>query len=287
MGFVMTAFSASQVLGIPLGLYLSNAWGWHAPFLMIAAVSFAVGLVIFTVLRPVDSHLQNRPDRNPFHHLLATVMKARHQWGFAATITLAMGGFMLMPFGSAFSVHNLGIPLTKLPMVYMATGLASMCTGPLIGRISDAVGKYLTFAVASAAAVAIILWYTRLGVTPIGVVIAINIGMFSAISGRMISSQALSSAIPAPQDRGAYMSISSSLQQLAGGVASSCAGLLVSQTGDGPLEHYERLGYVVASSMAVGVALMGRVNAIVQRDAKGGHAPVAVGVRPSEDVSTE
>src|SRR3954464_5674429 len=28
MGFVMTAFSASQVLGIPLGLYLSNRWGW-------------------------------------------------------------------------------------------------------------------------------------------------------------------------------------------------------------------------------------------------------------------
>jgi len=287
MGFVMTAFSASQILGIPLGLYLSNAWGWHAPFLMIAAVSFAVGLVIFNVLRPVDAHLQNRPDRNPFHHLLATVMKTRHQWGFAATITLAIGGFMLMPFGSAFSVHNLGISLTKLPMVYMATGLASIFMGPLIGRISDAVGKYRTFAVASAAAIAIILWYTRLGVTPIGVVIAINIVMFSAISGRMISSQALSSAIPAPQDRGAYMSISSSLQQLAGGVASSCAGLLVSQTGDGPLEHYERLGYVVASSMAVGVVLMGRVNAIVQGDAKGGRAPVAVGVRPSEGASTE
>jgi predicted MFS family arabinose efflux permease len=214
-------------------------------------------------------------------------MRTRHQWGFAATITLAMGGFMLMPFGSAFSVHNLGIPLTRLPMVYMATGMASMFTGPLIGRISDAVGKYRIFAVASAAAVAIILWYTRLGVTPIGVVIAINVGMFSAISGRMISSQALSSAIPAPPDRGAYMSISSSLQQLAGGVASSCAGLLVSQNGDGPLQHYERLGYVVASSMVVGVVLMGRVNAIVQGDAKRGHAPVAVGMRPSEGVTTE
>jgi predicted MFS family arabinose efflux permease len=272
MGFVMTAFSASQVLGIPLGLYLSNAWGWHAPFLMIAAVSFAVGLVIFTVLRPVDAHLKSQPDRNPFHHLLATVMKTRHQWGFAATVTLAIGGFMLMPFGSAFSVHNLGIPLTKLPMVYMATGLASMFTGPLIGRISDAVGKYRTFAVASAAAIAMILCYTRLGVTPIGVVIAINIAMFSAISGRMISSQALSSAIPAPPDRGAYMSISSSLQQLAGGVASSCAGLLVSQVEGGALEHYERLGYVVAASMAVGVALMGRVNAIVQGDTKDGRA---------------
>jgi predicted MFS family arabinose efflux permease len=279
MGFVMTAFSASQILGIPLGLYLSNAWGWHAPFLMIAAVSLAAGLVIFTVLRPVDAHLRNRPDRNAFHHLLATVMKTRHQWGFAATITLAIGGFMLMPFGSAFSVHNLDIPLTKLPMVYMATGLASMFTGPLLGRLSDAVGKYRTFAVASFVAVAIILWYTRLGATPIGVVIGINIAMFSALSGRMVSSQALSSAVPAPQDRGAYMSISSSMQQFAGGIASSCAGLLVSQTGDGPIEHYERLGYVVATTMMISVVLMGRVNAIVQGDAaKSAGGPVGAGV---------
>jgi predicted MFS family arabinose efflux permease len=216
----------------------------------------------------VDGHLKTRPDRNPIHHLVATVRKPRHQWGFAATITLATGGFMLMPFGSAFSVHNLGVPLTTLPMVYMATGLASMFSGPLIGRLSDAVGKYRTFAAASALAITVVLYYTRLGVTPIAVVIAINILMFTAVSGRMISSSALSSAIPAPQDRGAYMSISSSLQQLAGGVASSCAGLLVSQSGNGPLEHYERLGYVVALSMTVGVILMGKIDTIVRGDAK-------------------
>src|SRR5579871_6792325 len=35
MGVVQTSFAASQVLGLPLGLYLANHWGWHAPFLMI------------------------------------------------------------------------------------------------------------------------------------------------------------------------------------------------------------------------------------------------------------
>src|SRR5262245_61791248 len=32
MGTVQTAFAASQVLGLPLGVFLSNHWGWHAPF---------------------------------------------------------------------------------------------------------------------------------------------------------------------------------------------------------------------------------------------------------------
>jgi predicted MFS family arabinose efflux permease len=276
MGFVMTAFAGSQVLGIPLGLYISNAWGWHAPFLMIATVSAVVGVVIFTTLRPVDAHLQKPVDRRPLHHLVSTVLLPRHQWGFAATVLLALGGYMLMPFGSAFSVHNLGIPLEKLPLLYMVTGVAALVAGPLVGKLSDAVGKYRTFAAGSVVAIGIVLFYTRLGITPLWVVMAINVVMFSAISARMVSAQALASAIPAPQDRGAYMSISSSMQQLAGGVASSCAGLLVTQSGDGPLEHYERLGYVVAAASAVTIVMMARIDSMVKGDAKTKPAPVAV-----------
>jgi predicted MFS family arabinose efflux permease len=277
MGFVMTAFAGSQVLGIPLGLYISNAWGWHAPFLMIAAVSAVVGVVIFTTLQPVDAHLQKPVDRRPLHHLITTVLKPRHQWGFAATMLLALGGYMLMPFGSAFSVHNLGVPLEKLPMIYMATGIAALFAGPLMGRVSDAVGKYRTFAAGSLVAIGIVLYYTRLGVTPIWAVMAINVAMFSAISARMVSAQALASAIPAPQDRGAYMSISASMQQLAGGFASASAGLLVTQSGDGRLEHYERLGYVVATAMAVTIVMMARIDTMVRGDAAQGKPALAVG----------
>jgi predicted MFS family arabinose efflux permease len=277
MGFVMTAFAGSQVLGIPLGLYISNAWGWHAPFLMIAAVSAVVGVVIFTTLQPVDAHLQKPVDRRPLHHLITTVLKPRHQWGFAATMLLALGGYMLMPFGSAFSVHNLGVPLEKLPMIYMATGIAALFAGPLMGRVSDAVGKYRTFAAGSLVAIGIVLYYTRLGVTPIWAVMAINVAMFSAISARMVSAQALASAIPTPQDRGAYMSISASMQQLAGGFASASAGLLVTQSGDGRLEHYERLGYVVATAMAVTIVMMARIDTMVRGDAAQGKPALAVG----------
>jgi predicted MFS family arabinose efflux permease len=269
MGIVMTAFSAAQVLGIPAGLYLSTSLGWHAPFLMIAAVSVAVGVLIFTQLRPIDAHLGKQADRNAFRHLFGALARPRYQWGFASTMLLAIGGFMLMPFGSAFCVHNVGIPLEKLPVIYMATGLASIAAGPLVGKISDAAGKYPTFVVGSTVGIALVLYYTRLGVTPLWFVIALNIVLFVAITARMIASQALSSAVPAPQDRGAYMSISSSLQQLAGGVASAAAGLLVSQQGDGPIEHYDRLGYVVSAAMLATIVLMNKINRMVL----GGAAP--------------
>ena len=282
MGVVMTAFAASQVLGIPAGLYLSNAFGWHAPFLMIAGVSSLVGIVIFTQLRPVDEHLRNPSGRNALRHLFGTIARARYQWGFTSTMLLAVGGFMLMPFGSAFSVHNLGIPIEKLPVLYMGTGLASIAAGPLMGRLSDRAGKYPTFVIGSAVALVVVVYYTHLGVTPLAVAMALNIVLFVAITARMISAQALASAIPAPQDRGAYMSISSSLQQLAGGVASFAAGLIVTQSGDGPLEHYDRLGYVVCAAMVATVVLMYKINRMVTGESRGLTAPVALPVAAVE-----
>ena len=38
MGFIQTAFAASQILGIPIGIYLSNRWNWHVPFLTLAVL---------------------------------------------------------------------------------------------------------------------------------------------------------------------------------------------------------------------------------------------------------
>ena len=264
MGFVMTAFAASQVLGIPLGLYLSTRWGWHAPFLMIVAVSTVVGVLIAIRLKPITDHLKTPSNRSALRHLFKTLAEPRYFWAFAATMLLAVGGFMLMPFGSTFSVYNLGISLEKLPMVYMATGISSFIAGPVLGRVSDSIGKYPTFFLGSSLGIALVVYYCGLGITPLGVVIALNIVLFVAITARMVSAQALSSAVPDPGDRGAFMSINSSLQQLAGGVASSAAGFIVVQTESGPLEHYQELGYVVACAMVITVILMFKVNRLVR-----------------------
>jgi predicted MFS family arabinose efflux permease len=265
MGFVMTSFAASQVMGVPLGLYLSNHWGWHAPFLRIVAVSAVVGVIIAVKLRPIDAHLQLASPGNAFGHLWKTVTTARYQWTFAATMLMATGGFMLMPFGSTFSVHNLGISLERLPIVYVVTGVVSIFGGPILWRVSDAIGKYRTFCAGTILAASLVLYYCGLGVTPLWIVVVLNAVLFLGLTARMISSSALSSAIPTPSDRGAFMSINSSLQQLSGGVASSVAGLIIVQTSEGPLARYEILGYVVTITMVMTMILLYKVHVMVQQ----------------------
>ena len=169
-------------------------------------------------MRPINAHLLKKPDQSPLHHFVHTISTPRYLQGFAATVLLATGGFMLLPFGSVFTVHNLGISIDRLPLIYMVTGIFAMVCGPLIGRASDAIGKFNVFALGCAATIIMVLIYTNLGVTPIQTVIVVNVLLFIGVSSRMISSAALISAIPSPLDRGSYMSISSSLQQLSGGI---------------------------------------------------------------------
>jgi predicted MFS family arabinose efflux permease len=57
MGVVQTAFSASQVLGIPAGLYIANLWNWHVTFLAIICISIPVSLIIVLYMKPVAGHL--------------------------------------------------------------------------------------------------------------------------------------------------------------------------------------------------------------------------------------
>lgn len=256
MGFIQTAFAASQVLGIPAGLFLANHWSWHVCFAAIVVVSIAAIAVIAFAMEPVDAHLKLKQDRNPFRHLIATVGQKRYTLAFAVTTLLATGGYMLMPFSSAFTVHNLGIDLAHLPTIYLVSGLFSIITGPLVGRASDAFGKYPTFVFGSVVSVVMVLIYTHLGHVSLATAILVNVLMFVGIFSRMIPSQALMSAIPDPSQRGSFSAVSASLQQLSGGLGSVLAAAIIAQAADGSLIHFDRLGYVVVATTIVALGAM-------------------------------
>jgi len=259
MGIIMTAFSVSQVLGIPAGIWIANRWGWHSTFVMIAAVSLLVGVLTIWKLQPLRSHLDNEQGKKFLKHLQSTLLNRSYLYAFSVTALLTTGGFMLMPFSTIFSVYNLGISMDDLPMVFMFSGAATMVSGPFIGKLSDSIGKYKVFVIGSFSAVAIILYYTALGKTPLWLVITISVAMFIAVSSRMIPVTTLTSAIPTPSDRGAFMSINTSIRQLFGGVGSLVAGMIVVKTKNGPVEHYDELGIITGFTMILTVVMMYRI----------------------------
>jgi len=270
MGFIQTAFAASQVLGIPFGIYLSNHWNWHVPFLALAVLGLLGGLLIAWGMKPVDEHLKLPQERGVFAHLLHTLAEPRHRLSFVSVLFLATGGFMLMPFSSAFTVNNLGISLHDLPIIYLVTGIATIFIGPLVGKAADALGKLRVFFFGSAVMIATVLVYTNLGPTTLTVVTLVNVVLFVGIFSRMIPFQALMSQVPAPTQRGSFNAINASIAQLAGGLASLVAGHIVQQGADGRIHHYDVAGYVVVATSLLACVLMWRIQ-------RGVTAPVSVG----------
>lgn len=262
MGLIQTAFAASQVLGIPAGIYLSNQWNWHVPFMAMAAFGLLGGLLVAWKMQPVDAHLGQPQEHSPFMHLYHTVTEKRYLLAFCITAFLTTGGFMLMPFSSAYIVNNMGIDLHHLPTVYLITGVCTIFIGPLIGRAADAFGKFRVFLFGTALSIVMVLIYTHLGHIPLWMLVLVNSVMFVGIFSRMIPFQAISSTVPVATQRGSYNAISASIQQLAGGVASVASGHIVTQAADGRLQHFDTVGYVVVATSLIATALLWRL----QRD---------------------
>jgi predicted MFS family arabinose efflux permease len=278
MGLIQTAFAASQVLGIPIGLYLSNRWHWHMPFLAMAALGMLGGLVVAWQMKPVADHLKLPQEHSPWMHLFHTVAEPRYLLAFATTALVATGGFMLMPFSSAYVVSNLGLSLDHLPTIYLITGLCTIVFGPLIGKAADAIGQLSVFMFGTAVSIAMVLIYTHLGPVSLPVIIVINTVMFVGIFSRMIPFRALMSSVPRTTQRGSFNAISASVQQLSGGIASVVAGHIVTIGVDGKLQSFEMVGYIVVGASLAAAALLW----YGQRVGDGGRKSRMIGLQPKQ-----
>ncbi len=256
MGFIQSAFAASQVLGLPAALYFANRWDWHAPFLAIIAIGVPAGLLIAARMKPVVAHLALRQERSPLMHLVHTVTEPRYRLAFLLVTLLATGGYMLMPFATAYTVNNIGLPLTTLPTIYLVTGLFTVFMGPLVGRASDSFGRFKTFCFGSVLAIIMVVIWTNLGRTSLPAVIVINVLMYLGIFSRMVPAQALLSAVPDVTKRGAFNAINASLQQFSGGISAAVAGAIIAQGPDNTLRHFNWLGDIVICVSLTALVLM-------------------------------
>jgi predicted MFS family arabinose efflux permease len=265
MGFIQMGFGISQILGIPISLFLANEWNWQAPFYLIVGLSIVIFGAVYLILKPVTAHLSLQR-ANPLKHMWNTIKNKQYRIGFIATAFMSLGGYLMMPWGSAFAVNNVGISQDDLPLMFMIVGLITFAVMPLIGFISDRVNKFAIFTGASILMAFSILIYSHLQQTSFFILVIVNGLMMMGIMARMIPSQALTASLPEMQDRGAFMSINSSLQQMAGGIAAMVGGTIVLQKSEtSPLERFDLLGYLVIVIILINIFLTHRVYKFIKK----------------------
>jgi predicted MFS family arabinose efflux permease len=266
MGFLQMGFGASQVLGIPISLYIANHFGWQSPFFMIVVLAIIVWGLILSKMKPITKHLEvQNKDTNALQHLIHTIQNRNYRIGFLTTALMSLGGFMIMPWGSVYAINNLHVTKEQLPILFMIAGVATLLMMPLIGKISDKINKFTLFTIASLWMMIVVIIYANLGISAFWIVVVLNVLMMMGVMARMVPSVAMVSELPKLQDRGAFMSVNSSLQQMAGGIAAAIGGMIVTQKDvNSPIEHYDTLAYVVSIFITLCVIMLYRVQKIIK-----------------------
>lgn len=244
MGITMGAFSMASIVGVPSALFLSNHYGWHAPFVMVVGLGFLMIPIILKVIPSLTSHISNDSSISKMDVWRSISRDGRQQRALAFTGLMMMGHFMIIPFINPYLEFNVGFSKSFTPFVYLCGGIASLIAAQVAGRLADKYGKWRVYSFCVLASLPMVYFITNLSMMPIAIVLSAFALWFSFATGRGLSSQALVSNVTDQTQRGSFQSFVSFVNQVGTGLASILAGVIVTADATGKLYGYATLGYV-------------------------------------------
>ena len=260
MGIVMTSFSVSTVAGVPIGLFMAAHLGWHAPFLGIALLCLLLMIFAALTLPVLNAHLAQHASTSTWQRIYSTVSDRNHQRAFVFSGLLMFAGFTVIPYITIYMQANVGLRPDEIPYIYLAGGVATLVSARLIGRLTDSVGKFETFSALGIAVVVPMVAITLVPRGPLWVVLCVSTLFFICMSGRMIPGMAILASAGNPALRGTFMTLNSSVQSAAMGLAALVGGALISRDAQGLVQHYWVAALVGGSASLLSVALVRRLD---------------------------
>lgn len=268
MGFVQMSYAAGQVGGLPLAMYAAITFTWQAPYWAITVLGLLLGFSLFFYMQPLRQHLQKMKPEMPWRKMLHVVDNKDHWNVFLNNSFLVGGDALILTFDAAYMANNLSLSMEKVPLIYLVTGGVSLLFGPLLGRLSDKIGKLRVFTFGTILSVFSVALYANLEEASFLLIIIMHALLFIGINARMISSTSLGMAVPKVHERGAFMAFDTSIQQLAGSLAAILAGFVIYTADDGSLDRYPLLSILVILLMVSSIFLMSRIDKFVLSDQK-------------------
>jgi len=280
LGAVMTSFSVASVLGVPIGLTLADLGGWRMPFFGVAALGAAALVFAHLRLPSLRIHLDGvgGPPQSRLAGLGALLANPIVLLSFAMTALAMMGAFILIPTIAAYLDANLAYPKAMLKLLYFAGGLVTIFTVRRVGKLVDRLGSFVVGALGTVMLCAVtwgaFIWYSRAHAAtivaalaggpfdilvhvggaslPLGAVapmMALFIGFMFSSSFRNVAYGTLTTKVPRPHERAAFMSIQSAVQHFASAGGALMSSILLTDAPDGTLS-----GMTVIAWSSIGFA---------------------------------
>lgn len=233
MGSIMSSYFAALILGVPIGTWVGDRYGWNAIFGVSATAVIFLALAAYALLPSLGAvrcvQSGNALFRNQarvyvgfltFHTTRNALMSAF----FASAGTMGFLAYIGVWLYDAF-----GISSKQVGLIFLVSGAAALLASPFAGALSDKIGKRRQFILSNIglALFLIILPGANGKITLFGICGLISL----SAAFRQGPMEALLTEIVPKEMRGTFVALKNSFSQLGIALAALASGLLFEHSG--------------------------------------------------------
>lgn len=223
IGIILMGLSSSLVLGVPMGTFFSEMFGWRMLFVLIGLLSILPLLILYKKVpaikeeEKVTLRMQLSILKNPTI-LMALVITLFYVGGYSTLFTY------ITPFLQATS----SLSMTEISGVLFLAGICSFVGSRVGGQLADAKGSKFTICLGLMLQGATLLLFALAGVNLLVLILVLMIFMLATWS--ISPAQQLYLVTLAPRNPDIALSVNTSFIQFGFALGSGLGGLVISRT---------------------------------------------------------
>ncbi|GAB1157249.1 MFS transporter [Paenibacillus illinoisensis] len=223
IGIILMGLSSALVLGVPIGTFFSEMFGWRVLFILIGVLSILPLLVIYKMVPAIKEE-----EKVTLGMQLSILKNPTILMSLIVTLLYVGGYATLFTYITPFLQETSSLTMTEISAVLFLAGICSFVGSRVGGQLADAKGSKFTILLGLLLQGVTLLMFALAGVHLLAFILILMIFMLSTWS--ISPAQQLYLVTLAPRNPDIALSVNTSFIQFGFALGSAVGGLVIRST---------------------------------------------------------